>query len=269
MPELPEVETVTNHLRPSVKGLKITDVEIRNPNLAIYLDDSLIQQLKGKTITDTYRRAKWPALVLDKGYLWLHLGMTGQILISKTSMKLDKHVNLVLTLDNGTYLIFKDPRRFGRIAYTEYNMPPASNLGPEPLDASFTGDVLYKNLNKLKKAVKVALMDGHAVAGLGNIYAAEVLFESKISPNKACNKLTLDECNTMTTHIKNILRLAINAGGSTLRDYRKPDGSKGDAQLIHKVYNRTSLPCMVCGTEIREQTQGGRTTFWCPTCQPD
>lgn len=269
MPELPEVQTVVSNLKPDVTGLTIVDVTIKNPNLNIKLDDSIIDILKNKKILGTYRRAKWPALVFDDGYLWMHLGMTGQILISSTQMALDKHVNLILHLSNGKYLVFKDPRRFGRIVFTTENIPPALNLGPEPLDIEFTGEVLYKSLQKIKKPIKVALMDGPSVAGVGNIYASEVLFDSKISPNKPSNKITLDESNIIVKNIKNILQNAIDAGGSTLRDYRKPDGSKGNAQNTHKVYNRTGQPCVSCGTAIAEKVQSGRTTFWCTTCQTD
>lgn len=269
MPELPEVETVVNSLRQDLSGLTIVDAKIKNPNLKIVLDDVLLKNIVGRVIKDTYRRAKWPALVLDNGYLWFHLGMTGQMLISNTSMSLDKHVNLIMTLSNGKYLVFKDHRRFGCIVFTDTNIPPAKNLGPEPLDPSFTGDVLYAKLKLMKQPIKKALLEGAAVAGIGNIYASEILFESKIHPERPSNKLTLDECKTICMHTKSILANAIAAGGSTLRDYRKPDGSKGTAQNIHKVYDRTGKPCVVCGDPIVEGAHGGRSTFWCNTCQPN
>lgn len=269
MPELPEVETVVNTLRPDLTGLVIKSATIKNPNLKIVLDDALIANIVGHTITNTYRRAKWPALVLDNGYLWFHLGMTGQMLISNTPMALEKHVNLVMELSNGKYLVFKDHRRFGCIVFTTTNVPPAKNLGPEPLDDSFTGQVLYAKLKLMKKPIKTALLEGTSVAGVGNIYASEILFESKIHPDRPCNKLSLAECETICAHTKEILKKAILAGGSTLRDYRKPDGSKGDAQSAHKVYARTGLPCVICNQPIVEGAHAGRSTFWCNTCQPN
>ena len=126
---------------------------------------------------------------------------------------------------------------------------------------------IIQNLSKTKKAIKLALMDSNIVVGIGNIYASEILFASKINPNAISNKLTLTECMTLVTNIKHILNTAITDGGSTLRDYKQPNGSSGHAQNAHKVYNKTGQPCEICKTIISETKHGGRSTFWCKTCQ--
>lgn len=271
MPELPEVETVVRLLLPDVEGRSVVNVVVHRDELRRSIDFATWKShVLGQTILGTRRRAKWPALVFPSGCLWMHLGMTGQIQVLADKRPVGPHDHLDLELDNGVTIRYFDPRRFGIVGWTagQTSEPPSSTLGPEPLTGDFTTDNFYKALQKSSKAVKVLLMDGKAVVGVGNIYASEALFKAKVHPEAPAKTLTLAQTNSIHKAIVEVLTQAVNNGGSTLRDYRKPDGSKGDAQSYHFVYDRAYQPCMVCKTSIKTATHGGRATYWCPKCQP-
>ena len=270
MPELPEVENVVLALQPLVAGRTITKVDILRQELRKTIPVAELQQLQGQTILTTRRRAKWPALVFSSGCLWMHLGMTGRILVVPSTHIADsKHLHVRITLDNQTQLLYEDPRRFGIIAWTngQHSDPPTSTLGAEPLDPTFSVDDFHQKMLASNKAIKPWLMDGRAIAGVGNIYACEALFDAEISPFVGAKTLTKKQAEELYGHTKRILARAISAGGSTLRDYRRPDNTPGGAQNFHRVYDRAGQACVVCGTGIEQQAQDGRTTFWCPKCQ--
>jgi formamidopyrimidine-DNA glycosylase len=269
MPELPEVETVVRWLEPTVVGTTCTKVVQHQESLRFPFANDL-QNIVGKTILATRRRAKWPGFVTNDGVLWTHLGMTGQLTWVDAATPLNEHDHFDLYFSSGEILRYHDPRRFGIVAWTpgQESDPPTSTLGPEPLEDSFDGALLKKGLSRTSKAIKVALMDGKAVAGVGNIYASEALWRSKIHPDAPAKKLTVAQYNTLADAIKKVLRMSLENGGSTLRDYRRPDGSSGQSQLYHAVYNRTNLPCLVCKKPIASAMHAGRATYWCKTCQP-
>lgn len=271
MPELPEVETIVRSLGPSLVGKIPAEVIIRSKSVRVPIPGDLPQHILGKSIRQARRRAKWPGLVFDNGCLWLHLGMTGQILVYPSSPpKHGPHDHLDILFTDGSSLRFTDPRRFGVIAWTEgpESDPPTSTLGPEPLTEDFSLVVLKKNLSRTARPIKTAIMDGAIVAGVGNIYASEALFLAGIHPDTPANTLTNPECEALVQAIKVVLYAAVAAGGSTLRDYRMPDGEKGQAQGLHRVYNKAGLPCDVCGKALQTTTHAGRATYWCNKCQP-
>lgn len=271
MPELPEVETVVRLLLPDVEGRTVKGVVVHRDELRRSIDLPKWQaHVIGQTILGTRRRAKWPALVFPDGCLWMHLGMTGQIQVFDGQRPVGPHDHMDIELDNGHTIRYFDPRRFGIVDWTDGQLsePPSATLGPEPLTGDFTPAEFYKALQKSSKAVKVVLMDGKAVVGVGNIYASEALFKAKIHPDAPAKTLTLAQVTTLHKAIVDVLTQAVDNGGSTLRDYRKPDGSTGDAQSYHFVYNRTGQPCLVCKTPIKIATHAGRATYWCGKCQP-
>lgn len=269
MPELPEVESVVRALHPNVVERTVVDVRIHTLNLRKMTPLATLQQhVLGHPIEHVRRRAKWPGLVFPDGVLWMHLGMTGQILVGPVS-PVGPHDHLDLGLDSGEVIRFHDPRRFGMIVWTNGvdSEPPSPGLGVEPLSSEFTVACLRQGLRRSKKAIKPLLMDGHIVAGVGNIYASEALFQAKIHPDTPAADIGLASVRLLHASIVDILAKAIAAGGSTLRDYRKPDGSMGMAQTLHRVYGRAGLPCSVCGTPISMGVHAGRSTFWCDKCQ--
>ena len=196
--------------------------------------------------------------------------MTGQIQVFDGTRAVGAHDHMDIVLDNGRTVRYFDPRRFGIIDWTDgqSSEPPSATLGPEPLTGDFVPADFHRALQKSGKAVKVVLMDGKAVVGVGNIYASEALFRAKIHPEAPAKTLTLAQATTLHHAIVDVLTQAVNNGGSTLRDYRKPDGSTGNAQSYHFVYDRAHQPCQVCKTSIKIATHAGRATYWCPKCQP-
>lgn len=271
MPELPEVENVVRLLLPDVQGRTVQSIVVHRDELrrAIRLPNWEAYVL-GQTILGTRRRAKWPALVFEAGCLWMHLGMTGQIQMFEGTRPVGPHDHLDLLLDNGYTLRYFDPRRFGIVDWTlgQDSEPPSATLGPEPLTSDFTDDSFYAALQRSSKPIKVLLMDGKAVVGVGNIYASEALFLAKIHPQAPAKTLTKEQTRVLRSNIVSVLQQAVDNGGSTLRDYRKPDGSKGDAQSYHLVYDKTGVSCTVCKHPIKTMVQSGRATYWCATCQP-
>ena len=269
MPELPEVESVVRALHPDLTGHRVTAIRVHTHNLRKMADMATLQQhVLHRTIQGVRRRAKWPGLVFPDGVLWMHLGMTGQILVGADTPP-GPHDHIDLVLDTGAIVRFHDPRRFGMVVWTEGadSEPPSETLGVEPLGPAFTVEHLRAGLQRSKKAIKPLLMDGKIVAGVGNIYASEVLFQAQIHPDTPANTLPLKKVKALRLAIVDILTRAIAAGGSTLRDYRKPDGSVGSAQLLHRVYGHGDEPCTVCGTPISTGVHAGRATFWCSKCQ--
>jgi formamidopyrimidine-DNA glycosylase len=200
----------------------------------------------------------------------MHLGMTGQIQVFEGQRTVGPHDHMDIELDNGRTIRYFDPRRFGIVDWTDgqTSEPPSATLGPEPLTGDFTPDTFYKFLQKTAKIIKVVLMDGKSVVGVGNIYAAEALFRAKIHPDAPAKTLTLTQVTALHKAIVEVLTQAVSNGGSTLRDYRKPDGSMGDAQSYHFVYDRAHLPCLICKASLKIATHAGRATYWCPKCQP-
>ena len=273
MPELPEVETVIRGLKP-LEGKTVSHFKLYKDAWRKPVPIDKIEKLIGKDILNVKRRAKWPALVFQDGCLWLHLGMTGQLRYydeTETPPPNDKNDHLEIYFTDNTMLRFRDPRRFGIVAWTEGkdSEPPSSQtIGYEPFDPKWTALQFHQDLKNQKKSIKVVLMEGKIVAGVGNIYACEALFSSKISPLKNANLLTLSEVDKLRNDIIYILSEGIRMGGSTLQDHRTAKGEIGEYQKNHKVYGKENEICPSClKNKIVKIQQAGRSTFYCANCQ--
>jgi len=270
MPELPEVETTLRGIGPHLIGQQITDAVIRNPKLRWGIPGDLPELLQRQIVRSVQRRAKYLLIAFDHGTLILHLGMSGSLRIQPVGTPPERHDHFDLLLDNGKLLRLRDPRRFGAVLWQQGDVkqhPLLNSLGPEPLQGAFDADYLYAVTRKRKAAIKLVIMDGHVVVGVGNIYANEALFRAGIRPQLAAGKLSKERCARLTETIKQVLRAAIRKGGSSLRDYVDSDGKQGYFQQHYYVYGRTGAPCRACGTPIRQIKQGQRSTFFCPACQ--
>jgi formamidopyrimidine-DNA glycosylase len=270
MPELPEVETIRRGIKPHVVGKKITDVIIRDRRLRRPVPKGLEKKLMGRKLRDLERRAKYLVFHFDRGALILHLGMTGSLRILTGDMPPAKHDHADFVFSGKTRLRFRDPRRFGCILWTEgdpLQHELLRNLGPEPLGKGLTGTYLFAKSRKRVQAIKSFLMDSRIISGIGNIYANEALFSAGIHPGKRAGRLTKSQCATLAAGIKKVLTRAIAKGGTTLRDYVNGKGEPGYFRLELKVYDRKGQPCYRCGSLIKSQRHGQRSSFYCPTCQ--
>lgn len=282
MPELPEVETVLNSLKPVLEGRRISDVRVLSPKLRGPIPKKKIEALTGVPIVKGQRRAKYMLWSFANGQtLVSHLGMSGVFRLrpaSGTSSYVpEKHDHLWLRLDDGAELVYRDPRRFGVLDVLDADELAACTylgaLGPEPLGRSFTAKTLLAALEGKTQAIKQAIMDQRVVVGVGNIYASESLYDARIHPARPAGSLTFGEAADLVAAIKTILRRAIADGGSTLRDYRQIGGEQGYFQAHFKVYDREGEVCpdksCSCGQKggIKRLVQGGRSTFFCPVKQ--
>jgi formamidopyrimidine-DNA glycosylase len=271
MPELPEVQTVVTTLRPGVVGKVIRGVTLHRTDIVCPPGADLRAHLVGRKVASVERRGKRIVFTLHDGArFYIHLGMTGQLtLVDRRKLATSpaaKHTHL--ELDLGTrHLRFRDPRRFGGVwwlgagACAEHD-----GMGPEPL--TLRPAQLAARLAKTKRAIKSALLDQALVAGLGNIYVDESLFLAGIHPLAKAHELAASQVASLNRAIKATLRRAIRHRGSSLRDYVDAEGSAGDFQKLHRVYDRAGKPCGKCRTPIERFVLGGRSTHFCPTCQP-
>lgn len=274
MPELPEVETVMRALTPLMQGRRIARVTKRTAKLRTSLPDQFENHLTGQTIQSLSRRAKYILMHLSNDHiLIIHLGMTGGFHIRNPAEDPQKHDHVIFDLDSGARLSFHDPRRFGFMDLASAadlpTYPALASLGPEPLGDDFTPPLLASRLKNKKTPIKTALLDQHVVAGLGNIYVAEALFQAGIHPERHAGGLTLPEIERLVSATKTVLHTAIQAGGSTLRDYRQPDGEFGLFQDQFAVYGRAGQACPGCTCKtsqtggITRIVQASRSTFYC------
>jgi formamidopyrimidine-DNA glycosylase len=274
VPELPEVETVRRGLIAALVGQKIAGVDVLRPqSIGFPLPADFEQSLLGHSVVDVSRKGKYLLIHLDRGaYLGVHLRMSGRLLVTGPEQPLGPHVRVRIFLDQ-LELRFEDMRVFGRLWYVpqgkavETVITGLQNLGPEPLD-SFSGKDLADRLKRRTQPIKTALLDQGVVAGIGNIYADESLFRANINPLRPAQSLTLAELDTLTTVIQSTLSRAIALGGSTLRDYTDSRGVNGNYQEEAWVYARKGAPCRICGTPVERIRLAGRSTHFCPHCQP-
>jgi formamidopyrimidine-DNA glycosylase len=270
MPELPEVETTLRGIAPHLTNQVIADVMIRQPQLRWPVPLNLPALLRGQSVLDLQRRAKYLLVRFKHGTLILHLGMSGSLRILTTPTPPDKHDHVDIVLANDKILRLRDPRRFGAVLWHEGDVnehPLLRNLGPEPFLSTFNGDYLYRATRKRSAAIKLVIMDSHIVVGVGNIYANEALFRAGIKPQLAAGKLSRIRCDKLVAEIRATLSESIELGGSSLRDYVDSDGKQGYFQQHYWVYGRTNEMCKVCGTPIKLLKQGQRSSFYCSTCQ--
>ncbi|MEW6679000.1 MAG: bifunctional DNA-formamidopyrimidine glycosylase/DNA-(apurinic or apyrimidinic site) lyase [Pseudomonadota bacterium] len=287
MPELPEVETVLRGLTPHVTGKRLLGARVREPRLRWPVTPDLHGQLAGCQVQRLERRGKYLLLELVRtnpdqprptaqdapgypaGRLIIHLGMSGSLRLCQANQAPGPHDHVDILLEGGQCLRLKDPRRFGAMLLaspTEIH-PLLSSLGVEPLGTEFDGNCLYQLSRGRRIAIKSLLMDAHKVVGIGNIYANEALFHAGIDPRLGAGRLSRPRCERLAGAIQDTLRKAIEAGGSSLRDFVNGHGQPGYFQQTYYVYGRTGQPCRNCGTAIRHLVQGGRSTYLCPHCQ--
>ncbi|MDH5489349.1 MAG: bifunctional DNA-formamidopyrimidine glycosylase/DNA-(apurinic or apyrimidinic site) lyase [Rhodospirillaceae bacterium] len=281
MPELPEVETVKRGLSPVMTGARVARLTLRRKNLRKPFPRAMKKRLEGLKVLGVSRRAKYLLVNLENEtvLIW-HLGMSGQVRIYKKGDKVpkpEKHDHVQIDLSNGVTIVFTDPRRFGLMDLAPSDEIPThplfKNIGPEPLSPAFTGKVLALRLKGKGTEIKLALMDQKVVAGVGNIYASEALFRSGISPKAKAGSISAVRLGALVREIKKILKKAIKAGGSTLKDHRTTDGGLGYFQNSFAVYDREGQPCPGCDCNvartggIKRIVQGGRATFYCPRRQ--
>lgn len=270
MPELPEVETTLRGLAPHLLGRRVIAVAIRHPQLRWPVPDNLNALLAGKAINGVRRRAKYLLVEFDNGTLILHLGMSGSLRILPAGTPAEKHDHFDLVLEDGMLVRLRDPRRFGAVLWHEGEVaqhPLLAGLGPEPLGREFDADYLWQATRRRNAAIKQVIMDSGVVVGVGNIYASEALFRAGIRPQLAACRLSLPRCAALVQAIKETLRAAIRAGGSTLRDFVNSSGEPGYFQQNYFVYGRAGESCRKCGSAIRQVRQGQRSSFYCPHCQ--
>jgi formamidopyrimidine-DNA glycosylase len=297
MPELPEVQTVIDTLRPRLLGAQILDIAHLRRDIVTPPEFDLPAHLVGRSIADLTRRGKRIVFTLDDGNrFYIHLGMTGRLTLESRDQPAQLHTHLIISLGKGVQgrrqkqegniktrqgvgataphssfivppssLHFRDPRRFGGIWWLGKDSP-AGDMGPEPL--LMRPAQLLQRLSRTTRAIKNVLLDQTVVAGIGNIYADESLFLARIHPLTPANKLTAEEAGRLNRAIKLTLRRALRHRGSTLRDYVDAHGVKGGYQKQHRVYDRAEQPCRVCKTHIERLVLGGRSAHFCPNCQP-
>lgn len=289
MPELPEVETVRRGLAPVMEGQIITRADIRRPDLRWPFPPDMAARLTGQRVIALRRRSKYVLADLHGGdTLLMHLGMSGRMLISGAKgdpgrdmpgqfhhahPAPEKHDHVVFDMGNGARITFNDPRRFGAMDMTATATldahPWLATLGPEPLGNGFHETYLIARLKGRNTPVKSALLDQRVVAGLGNIYVCEALFRAGIAPTRRAGRISAARTATLVPAIRDTLREALAAGGSSLRDYRQADGDLGYFQHAFRVYGRTGQPCVTpgCTGTVARTVQAGRSSFHCPKCQ--
>ncbi len=282
MPELPEVETVRRGLEPHLENAELTRVQLNRPDLRFPFPERMSERLTGARIVSLSRRAKFLVAETDRNEkLVMHLGMSGRFTIHEKGAGPDKpgvfvhaqltnpkHDHVEFETAAGTRIVFNDPRRFGYMQMFSASDPdPFAGLGPEPLSNAFDGAYLYEKFRTKKAPVKSALLDQSIIAGLGNIYVCEALFRSGISPKRITSKISKPRVMALADMIRIVLQEAIEAGGSSLKDFASADGGLGYFQHTFRVYGREGEPCSQCGQIVRRIVQSGRSSFYCSNCQ--
>jgi formamidopyrimidine-DNA glycosylase len=276
MPELPEVEVTRLGIAPHLEGRKLSAVKVLDGRLRWPVPANLPKILPGQRVGSITRRGKYLLMEMDTGYLLIHLGMTGTLRVLPSNEPLKLHDRVTLEFGKLS-LRLHDPRKFGAVLWHAKTKGPIEKnpllqkLGVEPFSAEFADElgaqVLHQSSRKRTIAVKQFLLAGQAVVGVGNIYCSESLFEAGIHPAKAAGKLTRPQCARLAHAVRLILKKAIDAGGSSLKDFVNSAGDPGHFMVQTKVYDRKGLPCKVCKTPIVQIVQGQRSTYFCPQCQ--
>jgi len=264
------VETTRRGLAPHTRGRRIRALRLYERRLRWPVPARLPAELAGLRILRTGRRAKYLLLGLESGTLLVHLGMSGNLRVVPAATPRLPHDHFDLVLDSGCALRFNDPRRFGSLIYVRgdpHRHPLLAQLAPEPFARAFDAAYLWRITRRRRVAVKQLLMNSRLVVGVGNIYASEALFRARIRPRRQARSLSRAEVSRLVRAVRAVLRQAIRAGGTTLRDYLKADGSPGYFRQRLYVYERAGKPCRRCGAAVRAITQGQRSTYYCPVCQ--
>jgi len=269
VPELPEVETSRRGIAPWIENQEVSEVIIRERRLRWPIPVEIDRILPGRKILSIRRRAKYLLFETGVGSAMLHLGMSGSVRIIDIDEPAAKHDHFDIRFGNGKALRFRDPRRFGSLlwAVNPHDHDLLRNLGPEPLSSEFGGDYLWQKSRGRRVNVKQFIMNGSVVVGVGNIYASETLFMARIHPKRAAGRISHERMSRLSDSIKSVLELAIDAGGTTLRDFQGSDGEPGYFRQQLDAYGRDGLPCVVCKMPIVSIVLGQRSTFYCKQCQ--
>ncbi len=264
MPELPEVETIANHIAPALLNRQVVGAHLYwHKTLATPTEKEFLKRISQQTILKVGRRAKYIHLQLSEDHLLIHLRMSGDLLIKQPQAQVEKHDRLILTLDNQSTLVFNDTRKFGRVWLTEKPETILGQLGPEPFDPAFTAQSLYQKLQNKHRQLKPLLLDQTFLAGLGNIYTDEALHLSGLHPLRNSDTINEKEAEKLHQAIQVILQMGINNNGASIDwVYRG-----GGFQNLFRAYGRTGQPCPVCQTPIQKTSIGQRGTHFCPNCQ--
>lgn len=270
MPELPEVETTRRGLAPLVGGRAIDSIRVRHRQLRWPVANT-VQRAAGQTVRNLERRAKWLIWRLETGSLLWHLGMSGSFRAWDDAPPAGAHDHVDVRISGGPLIRFTDPRRFGALLWQAgpdpLVHPRLSGLGPEPLGADFDGDYLWRASRGRRAAVKAFIMDARVAAGVGNIYAAESLFQARIHPLRAAGRISRERYGRLADAIREVLERAISAGGTTLRDFSAGDGTPGYFALELAVYGRAGSACPSCGRGLSSRVIAQRNTIYCGHCQ--
>lgn len=269
MPELPEVETSRRGIAPWIEQQRIVNVTVRERRLRWPIPNALEDKLTGQVVNRIRRRAKYLLFETDNGTAILHLGMSGSVRIIDPDEPGGKHDHVDIRFDNGKALRFRDPRRFGSLLWTDdvETHPLLRDLGPEPLGADFDGLYLWEKAHARRVAIKPFIMNAKIVVGVGNIYASECLFIAGIHPKRRAGRISKVRMLALANAIRAVLQRAIEAGGTTLRDFHGGDGEPGYFQQQLDVYGRANKLCRRCENEISMVVLGQRSTFYCKRCQ--
>jgi formamidopyrimidine-DNA glycosylase len=269
VPELPEVEITRRGIAPAIVGARISNVIVRHRGLRWPVPRDIARVLAGQRVNAVERRAKYLLLACDRGHVIVHLGMSGSLRVVPSAEPPGPwdHVDIVA---GAHALRLRDPRRFGAVLWHEGPLERhklLAHLGVEPLSEAFSGAVLHTHARGRRVSVKLLLMNHAIVVGVGNIYASESLFRARINPKAAAGRIARARYEALAQAVRDTLATALEAGGSSLRDFVHADGARGYFQQQYTVYDREGEPCRVCTTPIRRITQGQRSTFYCPRCQ--
>ncbi len=272
MPELPEVETICRGLRGLLPGRRVTEVQVLEPRLRTRVSQDFPSELQGRAILDVGRRGKYILVLLEGDRIWLsHLGMSGKLIYVKTGRPREKHDHIIVKLSGDHELRYHDPRRFGLSVVVARSaletLPQVKNLGPDPLDRRFGGDYLYSIARCSDRRIRDLLIDQQVVAGVGNIYANEILFHAGIRPTKRARKIGYSRVTAIAESLPKLLREAIRWCGTSFSDYRDAEDRFGEFQNHLSVYDREGEECRVCGSVIKRVRMGNRSGFYCPKCQ--
>jgi formamidopyrimidine-DNA glycosylase len=270
MPELPEVETTLQGIKPHLLGQKVASCVIRHPTLRWPIPPNLEKNIKNQNVMNVWRRAKYLLIEFKTGTMILHLGMSGRLRILKTPEIPKAHDHVDIVLEDQTTLRFTDPRRFGALLWTTdepHLHPLLASIGPEPLTEDFNKQYLAKRTHKKSTAIKSFIMDGRVVAGVGNIYATEALFMAGIHPQTKAGDVSQQALGKLVIAIKKILAQAIQQGGTTLKDFTQSDGKPGYFSIALQVYGKEGEPCPRCKTILLACRIGQRSSVYCSKCQ--
>lgn len=273
MPEMPEVEAVRRVLEPQLRGRRVASVAIAQPQIVAHPGpDGFASAVEGREIVSMGRRGKFLTMALgDGGTIVLHLRMTGHLLVLPANFPVQKHTHLVMGLSDGMEVRYVDPRRFGRFWYLapgeEDAVTGMAKLGPEPLDAAFTGSYLKEKAGSRSKAVKEALHDQSVVAGIGNIYSDEILFKARIRPDTRCKDLSARLWNRLAREARAVIESSVAVNAMTPEEYREGMGEVFHNMEHVEVYGRAGEPCLRCGSTVRRMEIGGRGSYYCLRCQ--